>query len=164
MPGGRFLTRAQAASRQVVEKKLPIFYGKPEDWSQFEKRYTESAVLCGFSDGGNLDILSKCLRGTARDAVSDLLADSESVPEIIEALKMLFGRSESAIKTMLQKIGQQPNPKADNLNTMVTFSLEIKNLSKRLEREGMRQYLSNSVLIQELVDKLPTIHKIDWTR
>lgn len=67
----RILSKGQIAARQVVTKDLPIFYGKPEDWSLFYKRFVNSTELCGYSDAENLDRLQKCLKGTAFDAVQD---------------------------------------------------------------------------------------------
>lgn len=164
LPGSHILTRAQIAARQVVTKDLPIFYGKPQDWSIFHKRFLNSTALCGFSDGENIDRLQKCLKGMAYEAVQDLLLDAESVKDIISTLEKLFGRPEIIIKSLLNKIRQLPNPKAENLNSMVSFALNVRNLATTIERKGMNQYLSNPILLQELVDRLPTTYKVDWAR
>ncbi|KAJ6639535.1 hypothetical protein Bhyg_12281 [Pseudolycoriella hygida] len=162
--GEHALTKAQIAARQVVTKDLPFFYGKPEDWSIFHKRFVNSTELCGYTNGENLDRLQKCLKGSAHDAVRDLLLDAESVPDILKTLEMLFGRSELIVKNLLKQIRLLPNPKVDNLNSIITFALDVRNLSKTVERKEMHQYLSNPILLQELVDRLPTTYKVDWAR
>lgn len=164
VPGRHTLTRAQIASRQVVTRDLPIFTGEPEDWSMFHKRFVNSTDLCGYSDGENLDRLQKCLKGTALDAVKDLLLDAESVPDIIKLLEKLFGRPELIIKRMLNRIRKLPSPKSDNLNSIVSFALDVQNLTKTIERKELHQYLSNPILLQELVDRLPNTYKVDWAR
>lgn len=164
LASGCNLTRAQISARQVVTKDLPIFNGKPEDWPIFYKRYVNSTELCGYSDGENLDRLQKCLRDPARSAVRDLLLDVDAVKDIISTLEMLFGRPELIVKKLLEQIRQLPHPKADNLSSIVSFALDVRNLAKTVERKGLNQYLSNPMLLQELVNRLPTIYKVDWAK
>lgn len=161
---GRSLTKDQIAARHVVTKDLAIYTGKPEDWPIFYKRFVNSTELCGYSNGENLDRLQKCLKGSAYDAVRDLLLDADSVPDIIDTLEMLFGRSELIIKSLLKQIHELQNPRADNLNSIVKFALEVRNLAKTVERKEMKQYLTNPILLQELVDRLPNTYKVDWAR
>lgn len=82
----------------------------------------------------------------------------------MKTLQMLFGRPELIIRCLLAKTRKLPNPKADNLNSIVTFALDVQNLAKTIERKGLKQYLSNPMLLQELVDRLPTTYKVDWAR
>lgn len=42
------------------------------------------------------------------------------------------------------------------MNSIVSFALEVRNLAKTIERKDLHQYLSNRILLKELVDQLPT--------
>lgn len=148
----------------MVTKDLPIFYGKPEEWPMFISRFNNSTTTCGFSHQENLDRLQKCLKGNALEAVRSRLLSAESVPGIIETLRMLYGRPDLIINTLLNNIRQEPAPKADKLSTLVDFALKVGNLSSIMVQTGLKSHLVNPVLMQELVDKLPTNIKIEWAR
>lgn len=91
------LSKTQIAARHVVAKSLPTFNGRPEDWPMFISRFNNSTETCGFSNQENLDRLQNCLRGSALEAVRSRLLSADSVPDIIEVLRMLYGRPELII-------------------------------------------------------------------
>lgn len=164
-PGNsQVLTSAQIASRHVVSKDLPFFHGNPEQWPMFISRFDNSTALCGFSDSENLDRLQKCLKGKAYEAVRSRLLTAESVQGIMSTLKLLYGRPELIVNTLMIKIRAEPPPRADKLNTLVDFALSVKNVCATLEQAQLHNHLSNPALIQELVEKLLTNFKIDWAK
>nr|XP_029709920.1 uncharacterized protein LOC115255877 [Aedes albopictus] len=63
---------------------------------------------------------------------------------------------------MVAKVRATPAPKADRLETLVTFGLVVKKpvWTSKGNRDG--NYLSNPILLQELVDKLPPNIKFSW--
>ncbi|KAJ6639589.1 hypothetical protein Bhyg_12336 [Pseudolycoriella hygida] len=62
------------------------------------------------------------------------------------------------------KLRLLPNPKADHLNTLVKFALDVQNFAKTVQRKALDQFLSNPLLLEELVDKLPPSFKVDWAK
>ena len=128
----------------------------------FSSSFLHSTSACGYTDSENLLRLQRCLKGTAKDAVSSLLLHPSSVPQIIKTLQTLYGRPEQIVTNMLTKVRNTPAPKADRLDTWVTFGLMVQNLCGHLRAVGLENHLSNPILLQELVEKLPPTVKFNW--
>lgn len=63
---------------------------------------------------------------------------------------------------MLQKIRNEPAPKADKLDTLVNFSLAVQNLCGIMEASGLMMHIWNPSLLQELTEKLPAQLRLNW--
>ncbi|XP_062707629.1 uncharacterized protein LOC134288027 [Aedes albopictus] len=152
----------QLAARLVVIKELPIFSGDPVDWPLFISSYQHSTETCGYTNSENLLRLQRCLRGSAKDSVSSFLLHPSTVPHVLSTLQLLYGRPEQIVNNMIAKVRATPPPKADKLETLVSFGLVVQNLCGHLKAVGLHRYLTNPILLQELVDKLPTTVKFNW--
>ncbi|XP_055614883.1 uncharacterized protein LOC129761194 [Toxorhynchites rutilus septentrionalis] len=119
--------------------------------------------MCGYSDGENLMRLQRCLKGNALEAVRSYLMLPSSVPSIIDTLRTLYGRPDLIISSLLAKIRATPTPKPEKLDTLISFGLACKNLCGHLRAAGLNDYLSNPMLLQELVNKLPANIKLNWS-
>lgn len=155
---------AQIAARHVVDKRLPYFFGDPNEWPIWYNQYKNSTKLCGFTNGENLDRLEKCIKGKARDSVRGRLIHPESVPWIIETLEMLYGRPEVIIKSIITKIREYPSIKSEKLEQLMDFAFEVQTICTTIESLDCNDHLKDPMLIEELVDKLPTQEKKDWAR
>ncbi|XP_065094088.1 uncharacterized protein LOC135714635 [Ochlerotatus camptorhynchus] len=152
----------QLAARQVVTKELPIFSGDPVDWPLFISSYQHSSEICGYSNAENLLRLQRSLRSSAKDAVSSFLLHPSTVPQILSTLQQLYGRPEQIVNNMIAKVRATPAPRTDRLETLVSFGLVVQNLCGHLKAVGLERHLSNPILLQELVDKLPATAKFSW--
>lgn len=85
-------TRQQLAARQVLPSELSPFYGDPEDWPVFVTSYENSTAIGGYSNAKNIICLQHCLKGIAREIVRNKLLLPDTVPEVMQTLKMYFGR------------------------------------------------------------------------
>ncbi|XP_065088324.1 uncharacterized protein LOC135709839 [Ochlerotatus camptorhynchus] len=74
----------------------------------------------------------------------------------------LYGRPEQIVHHMVTKVRATPAPRADKLETLIQFGLVVQNLCGHLQAIGMENHLSNPILLQELVDKLPANIKFSW--
>lgn len=124
--------------------------------------YQYSTDACGYSDSENLLRLQRSLKGIAKDAVSSFLLHPSTVPQIMATLQTLYGRLEQIVHHMVAKVRATPAPKADRLETLVQLGLVVQNLCGHLRAIGMGNHLSNPILLQELVDKLPANIKFSW--
>lgn len=88
----------------------------------------------------------------------------DSVPEVIEDLRKLFGNPEKLLKSLVAKVRQAQAPRMDRLETFLYFGITVKQLCDHLEAAGLYDHLSNPMLVQELVNKLPPEYKLDWVR
>lgn len=138
-----------------MSRDLQTFDGNPAEWPLFISNFDRSTELCRFSDEENLIRLQRALKGKALDAVKSLLIQPNCVQRVIATLKMLFGRPELIIHTLLQRIHSTPAPKAEKLESIVDFALAVQNLCAVVEASGLATHLNNPVLLQELVEKLP---------
>ncbi|XP_062713485.1 uncharacterized protein LOC134290377 [Aedes albopictus] len=155
-------TSIQLAARQVMPRDLPVFTGSPEEWPIFYSSYKNSTEVCGYSDAENLARLQRCLRGNALEAVRSRLLLPSSVPYIIDTLRMLFGRPEALINSLLRRVRSCPPPKADNLKSIVDYGLAVQNMIDHMIISEQLNQLNNPMLLNELVDKLPTSLKLQW--
>lgn len=155
-------TQQQAMARQVISRELPPFTGDPTDWPMFISSYRHSTAACGYTDYENLLRLQRSLKSTAKEAVSSLLLHPSSVPQVISTLQTLYGRPEQIVYNMVAKVRSTPAPRADRLDTLVNFGLTVQNLCGHLKAVGLENHLSNPILLQELVEKLPPTVKFNW--
>lgn len=102
------------------------------------------------------------MKGDAKKAVLNYLTFSNGVPRVIETLRMLFGNREKIFYTLLEKIRKQSPPKSDNLTSIVDYALSVQNLNGTIETSGLINENNNSLLIHELVDRLPPTIKLSW--
>ncbi|XP_062708920.1 uncharacterized protein LOC134288349 [Aedes albopictus] len=156
-------TSQQLAARHVVPRELPAFTGDPVEWPLFLSCYQNTTDMCGYSDGENLMRLQRCLKGNALEAVRSHLMHPSSVPLIIDTLKTLYGRPEQIINSLLSKLHATPTPKSEHLESLIGFGLACKNLCSHLQAAGLQDHLSNPLLLQELVSKLPATLKLNWS-
>ncbi|XP_062704773.1 uncharacterized protein LOC134287084 [Aedes albopictus] len=164
-PVGQFQvlpTQHQLMARQVMPKDLPSFRGDPEDWPLFYSAYVNSTMACGYSDVENLARLQKALQGKAYDAVKSRLLLPACVPQVMSTLHMLYGRPELIIQSLLNKVREAPAPKPDKLDTLISFGMTVQNLVDHLEAAGQTAHMCNPILLQELVEKIPTHLRLDW--
>ncbi|XP_055910918.1 uncharacterized protein LOC129945285 [Eupeodes corollae] len=157
------LTRRQLAARHSTPKDLPRFNGDPEDWALFISCFESSTRICGFSSEENLVRLRASLRGKALDAVRSRLSQPGQVDRIISTLQMMFGRPEIIINTLLSKLKQEPLPKADKLESILKYSLEVESICATMEVSGCSSHLNNPILLQELVERLPPTLRLNWS-
>ncbi|XP_058828571.1 uncharacterized protein LOC131688382 [Topomyia yanbarensis] len=163
-PGGHptMLGTQQIAARQVLGKELPTFSGHPEDWPIFISSFEQSTATCGFSEAENLIRLQRSLKGFALESVRSSLLLPSGVPHVIQILRTLYGRPELLIRSLLEKIKCVPAPRHDRLETIMEFGLAVQNLVDHLAAAQQESHLSNPVLMQELVEKLPGSLRLDW--
>ncbi|XP_062704495.1 uncharacterized protein LOC134286828 [Aedes albopictus] len=157
-------TKAQLAARNGLSKKLPIFSGKPEEWPLFIGSYEASNEACGYNDVENLVRLQECLKGSALESVRGQLLLPKSVPKVIEKLRQLYGRPEQLLQFHLEKVNRLDSPKADRLETFIPFGNAVEQLCDHLEAADLKQHLINPLLLQNLLDKLPSPDKREWVR
>lgn len=158
----RILSQTQIAARHVLGKDLPVFSGHPEEWPIFISNYEQSTSTCGYSDAENLVRLQRSLKGNALESVRSRLLLPASVPHVIQALRTIFGRPELLIRSMLSKIHQIAPPRHDRPETLMQFGLAVQNLVDHLKAANQHNHMTNPVLIQELVEKLPGSIRLDW--
>ncbi|XP_062556824.1 uncharacterized protein LOC134221650 [Armigeres subalbatus] len=156
-------TSRQLAARQVMGKDLPTFSGNPEEWPIWISNFERSTVTCGFSMDENLIRLQRSLKGPAMETVRCRLLSPASVPHVIKTLQMRYGRPETLIRALTEKIQQLPPPKMDNLESIVDFGLAVDSLVEHLKTAKQQAHLANPSLLHDLVAKLPVDYRMKWS-
>lgn len=156
------LSSQQIAARQVVGKELPTFNGSPTVWPMFITSYDQSTAACGFSNAENLVRLQLYLTGHAREAVQSRLLLPANVPHVVDTLRTLYGRPVLLIRSLHEKIKRTPGPRYDRPETILEFGLVVQNFVDHLQAAQQEDHLSNPMLLQELVEKLPGSMRMDW--
>ncbi|XP_058816619.1 uncharacterized protein LOC131679884 [Topomyia yanbarensis] len=156
------LNSSQIAARHAVAKELPIYSGEPEEWPLFFATYENTTRLCGYTPEENIVRLQRCLRGKAMEAVKCQLLHPANLQYVLSTLKMLFGRPEIIVHTLIEKLNRIPTPKADKLNTLVDFALAVRNMVATVKACNLEEHLCNITLLQGLVERLPPMVKLNW--
>ncbi|XP_055612169.1 uncharacterized protein LOC129758643 [Uranotaenia lowii] len=157
-------TKIQLAARQYVARDLETFYGDPLEWPLFYSTFCNSTETCGLSDAENLARLQRCLKGKALDAVRSSLLVPETVSDVMDTLKMLFGKPEVLVFSLLQKLRDTPGPKQDNVQSIINFGLMVKNVVNHMVVFKLTVHLSDPTMLKELIEKLPIQMQVEWCR
>ncbi|XP_062541136.1 uncharacterized protein LOC134209170 [Armigeres subalbatus] len=160
--GATLLNKSQIAARHAVPKELPVFTGEPEEWPLFFASFENSTHLCGFTPEENMVRLQKCLRGKALESVRCQLLHPSNLEQVLGTLKMLFGRPEIVVHSLLQKINNLPAPKADRLGTLVDFALAVRNMVATVKACELEEHLCNLTLLHSLTERLPPMIRLNW--
>ncbi|XP_058811098.1 uncharacterized protein LOC131675993 [Topomyia yanbarensis] len=155
-------TQQQLSARQSLARDLPSFSGDPSEWPIFISNYNYTTEACGYTHGENLIRLQRCLKGHALDTVRSRLVLPGAVPHIIETLRMRFGRPEVLINSLLLKVRSFSAPRADRLESLIEYGMAIQALCDHIEAADEHAHLSNPMLLQELIGKLPADQKLMW--
>ncbi|XP_043482111.1 uncharacterized protein LOC122511116 [Leptopilina heterotoma] len=148
-------------ARQAIGKDLPTFKGSTADWILFERIFYQTTEACGFSSAENMLRLQKCLQGDALDAVRALIMTT-NVERVIDVLRRRFGRADHIIEDLMNKATNTASVKEDKPLTMIRFAENVTNLVATVESLDQPAYLSNPILIRQLVNKLPATIKMNW--
>ncbi|XP_055549309.1 uncharacterized protein LOC129732445 [Wyeomyia smithii] len=155
-------TSQQIAARQSLARDLPQFAGDPAEWPIFISNYEYTTAACGYTHGENMLRLQRCLKGPAMETVRSRLVLPAAVPQVIEALRRRYGRPELLINALLEKVRKIPAPKADRLEGLIEYGMAVQALCDHIEAANEHVHLSNPMLLQELVGKLPADQKLMW--
>lgn len=118
-------------SRISTPKELPLFFGDPMEWLSFKNAYEESTKICNFSEKENLWRLRKCLRGSAKEALSALLISTTSPEIVMSTLELQYGNPDVIITRILSDV-KKLNPLPQEYHKdIVTFSVKIKTMLHR---------------------------------
>ncbi|XP_055633349.1 uncharacterized protein LOC129773728 [Toxorhynchites rutilus septentrionalis] len=155
-------SKLQIASRQVFPRSLPTFSGRPEDWPLFISAYEQANLSCGFTNAENLVRLQEALKGKALDVVRNRLLLPDNVPTIIEKLRRRFGNPAILSTMMAQRIHKLEGPDSENLESVIEFGSAIEEFTQHLEVAKLTDHLKNPILMQSLVQKLPSCYAMQW--
>ena len=149
-------------ARQAAGKDLPNFSGLPEEWPTFSHLFRTSTRDCGFSHAENIGRLQRCLKGKAKEAVQLFLSVPENVPEVMKTLEERFGRPDVIIQQLISKAKSYKQLRADDFEALMEFSTSVRSLVHTMQLMNCTGHMRNPQLKQELVEKLPAIHRLYW--
>ena len=149
-------------ARQAAGKDLPHFSGLPEEWPTFSHLFRTSTRDCGFFHAENIGRLQRCLKGKAREAVQLFLSVPKNVPEVMKTLEERFGRPDVIIQQLISKAKSHKQLRADDFEALMEFSTSVGSLVHTMQLMNCTGHMRNPQLKQELVEKLPAIHRLHW--
>lgn len=148
--------------RHLME--LPEFSGRAEEWPMFIAEFRQSTLMYGYDNIENTNRLRKCLRGEAKQTVESLLILPHNVEQMIYTLQQMFGRPECLVRSQLAKARALKPIAEHELYQLIPFATTIQSLVAFLNTEQTWQQLSNPVLFEEIVQKLPPSKRMEWAR
>ncbi|XP_055681808.1 uncharacterized protein LOC129789184 [Lutzomyia longipalpis] len=163
-PTERYVSDMQMfMARQTLTREVKQFDGCFREWPGFINWWRSTTAACAFTPTEDITRLDKCLKGDAREAVQFLLYDSKNVPRILDVLEKRFGRPEFLVMSMLEKVRELPAVREEDPESVMKFASAVENLMASLEIMGRASYKESPHLIWEIVEKLPTNMKIQWS-
>ncbi|XP_055641601.1 uncharacterized protein LOC129778611 [Toxorhynchites rutilus septentrionalis] len=118
--------------------------------------------MCGYTNWENMLRLQRCLKGPALETVRSRLVLPAVVPQVIETLRMRYGRPELLINALLERVRNIPPLKHDKLEGLIEYGLSVQAFCDHIVAANEHAHLSNPMLLQELVGKLPADQKLMW--
>lgn len=152
----------QWSARQSIGRKLPNFTGRPEEWPSFISAYENSTKICGFNDQENLMRLQESIKHPARAAVESLMYSPVAVPRIIRTLKLMFAQPTQLFEVHMEQFKKEPPPKEEMPESILKYATSVQNLWAILSSSGMESYMSNPIMMNILINKLPQSMRFDW--
>ncbi|XP_050072670.1 uncharacterized protein LOC126560760 [Anopheles maculipalpis] len=147
-----------------IPTELPVFAGDPADWPIFIAHYEYTTDKFGFSNWENMLRLQKALKGPALEAVRSRLLLPEVVPQVIATLRSRYGRPTHLISALIEKVRRMAAPCMEKPYTIVAFGEAVQSMVDHMKAAGREAHLTNPLLLQEIVDKLPMTEKYNWVR
>lgn len=148
----------------AIAVELPSFSGDPAEWPLFFSHYRHTTEMLGLTNWENMLRLQKCLKGPALEAVRSRLILPDVVPDVIETLRLRFGRADQLIEVLSERIRRMPAPKTEKLESLIEFGMAVQALADHIVAANERAHLNNPTLIKELVGKLPKDQALQWAR
>ncbi|XP_055590063.1 uncharacterized protein LOC129742216 [Uranotaenia lowii] len=155
-------THLQIAARQVYPKTLPKFSGRPEEWPIFISAFEQANESCGFTDAENLVRLQEALLGKALETVRNRLLLPGNVPKIIEKLRKRFGNPEILSTMLAYRIERLAGPSSEDLESLIEFGSAVEEFTEHVKAAKLFDHLKNPILMQSLVQKLPSCYVMEW--
>lgn len=150
-------------SRICTPRDLPEFSGEPLDWLSFRQAYEESTEVCSFTPKENLWRLRKCLKGSAKEAVSALLISATSPDRIMETLQLRFGDPDTIIARLIHDIKKLHPVSQEYQKDIVPFSVKVLNFVEAVRAVGREDYLQGTSMVSIILSKLPTVLISKWS-
>ncbi|XP_036346710.1 uncharacterized protein LOC118756026 [Rhagoletis pomonella] len=121
---------------------LPDFSGRPEDWPVFYAAFMESTAAYGYSNFDNNQRLQRCLKG--------------------DALEVQVWGPEQLVRSQLAQVKEIAPISENFLSKLIPFATKVKNVCAFLQSAGAEHHISNPMLLDELIAKLPMSKRIEW--
>lgn len=93
-----------------------------------------------------------------------MLLTPENVSSVIETLRMMYGRPDLIIHTLVQQVRREQPPRMERLETIINFALAVQNLCAIIKVTRLDSHMNNPSLMQEIMEKLPSTLKLEWSR
>lgn len=155
------LSNEALAARHVIDLKLPKFDGNPLEWQKFYSKFTSTTAQCNITPSENIDRLCAALSGRAYEAVKFKLLHPDNLDSVLSTLKRVFGRDDLVLNAQIQEM-RLLKPRMDPLDSIVQYAVSVQNVSESMTNSGSRDHLYNPLLLQEMVEKLPSPIKLQW--
>ena len=143
---------------------LPIFSGEIMKWPLFKAELEQTSDQWHINDVENMSRLRKCLKGDALEAVQSLMVHQDNILEIMKTLERRFGRADAIIKNAIEQVRKVPAIKERHFDSVVSYACIVSNTVATIKSSGEIQYLTNPILLEEIVSKLPTSLCMNWLR
>uniref|UniRef100_A0A182HXW8 Uncharacterized protein n=1 Tax=Anopheles arabiensis TaxID=7173 RepID=A0A182HXW8_ANOAR len=165
MRGSQRDERGPAPRPESVNRNVPTELPEgPGGMARVSAHYDYTTEKCGFSNWENMIRLQKALKGPALEVVRSRLVLPEVVPQVIATLRSRYGRPEHLITALIGKVRRMPAPCREKPDTVVAFGEAVRSMVDHMQAAGLRAHLTNPLLLQEIVEKLPTSEQYSWAR
>ncbi|XP_045495970.1 uncharacterized protein LOC123694549 [Colias croceus] len=138
---------------------LPQYGGSHHDWLCFKAAFDETQKL--FTENENIARLRRALIGRAREAVENLLLYNAKTEDVMNTLKIRFGRPDSIALVEMERLRALPRL-TDNPKDICIFASRVANTVATLRALNKQHYLFNPEAIKVTIEKLTPSLRYRW--
>lgn len=155
------ITLAAQSARPIARNftELQQYSGSHQEWLSFKAAYVATAP--SYTDVENLARLRKALRGTAREAVENLLMYNAQPADVMKALESRFGRPDAIAQVELDRLRALPRL-TDAAREVCVFSTKVNNIVAALRALKKQHYLYSPEVTKATIDKFTPALRYRW--
>uniref|UniRef100_A0A915MC04 Peptidase aspartic putative domain-containing protein n=1 Tax=Meloidogyne javanica TaxID=6303 RepID=A0A915MC04_MELJA len=117
---------------QLPRLQLPEFHGDPHHWISFWQSFESSIDRHNFSQIDKMKFLLNCLKGEARNVVSDLMLTNENYQIAVNTLKERFGDKNILIEALESELFRLPTCTEKSISLKYTVD-KVEKIFRQLE-------------------------------
>lgn len=146
---------------QRIYAELPVVHHIGLEWANFYSMYKKSKEF--FEDAQNVLRIQKAINcKKLLHAAGANLFGEHTYHEAIELLNERFNRPYDILRNELKRVLVMRNPQKDDYAALVDFITAVQHYASLQKNLGNINTQSDSAIISQIVEKLPTSYKLRW--
>lgn len=154
---------AVTLGRQAIQP-LPEFRGSIKEWPLFERSFNQSREEGQFTETQLISRIRAALRPPALDKVSGTLMFAASAAQVMDELRLEYGRPELFVAEVVANLLKLPRHTSETDPALKTLSVEVNNFVASCKALKIEYALNDSYSLTQCSSKLHFHYACEWNR